>query len=134
MIVLDTNVCITIMRDPDQSDKLVEMLQENGLSFAVISSVSLYELEMGVLGRVGEKQARESLSMLLAGPIRVEPLTDGAARNGAKLNVAARKRGQQLSALDSLIAGHALDLGGTLVTSDVRLAAAMGEVEVVSWR
>lgn len=134
MILLDTNVCITIMRHPDQSETLVRLLLHDGVSFAMISSVSLYELETGVLGRVGEKQARASLTMLLNGPVRVEPLTASAARAGAKLSAAARNRGQQLSALDSLIAGHAVALGATLVTADVRLAQAVEDIEVVSWR
>jgi tRNA(fMet)-specific endonuclease VapC len=134
MILLDTNVCIEIMRDPDQSETLVTLLLHNGVSFAVISSVSLYELEMGVVGRGGEKQARASLIMLLNGPIRVEPLTASAARSGAVLNAAARNQGQQLSALDGLIAGHAVALGATLVTNDARLAAAVSEIEVISWR
>lgn len=134
MILLDTNVCIAIMRDPTQSDKLVLILDDNGDAYAVISSVSLYELEMGVLGRLREKQARQSLIMLLNGPIRVEPLGDAAARCGAQLSEAARNRGQQLSALDALIAGHALALGATLVTNDARLAAAsVGELEVLNW-
>lgn len=135
MIVLDTNVCIEVMRDPNQSEKLVELLARNSVAFAVLSSVSLYELEMGILGRVGEKQARMSLNALLNGPLQVEPLANLAARNAAKLNAAARNRGQQLSALDSLIAGHASALGAMLVTSNARFAAAiMGEVEVVLWR
>lgn len=134
MILLDTNVCIEIMRNPDQSEMLVRLLLYNGVSFAMISSVSLYELEMGVLGRGGEKHARASLAMLLNGPFRVEPLTASAARAGAALNAAARNRGQQLSALDSLIAGHAVALGATLVTADACLAQAVKDIEVVSWR
>lgn len=134
MIVLDTNVCIAIMRDPIQSDTLIAMLQRFDVSNAVISTVSLYELEMGVVGRAGEVQARGSLTMLLAGPISVALLTDEAACAAAQLNAAARKRGLQLASLDSLIAGHALSLGASLVTSDTKLMAALSGVEVISWR
>jgi tRNA(fMet)-specific endonuclease VapC len=134
MFLLDTNVCIAMMRDPNKTLKLTQMLKEAGGADAVISSISRYELEMGVLGRVGEKQARQSLTSLLKGPVRVEALTDTAAREGARLNAHARLRGKELSSLDSLIAGHAIALGATLVTADAKLAEAVSEIEVVNWR
>jgi predicted nucleic acid-binding protein len=70
----------------------------------------------------------------LKGPIVIEPLSEGGARAGATLNAGARRRGQELSTPDSLIAGHAIALGATLVTSDGKLAAAMSEFNVISWR
>jgi tRNA(fMet)-specific endonuclease VapC len=123
-----------MMRDPDETLKLTQMLKEAGGADAIVSSVSVYELEMGVLGRAGEKRARQSLETLIRGPIRIESLTHAAARAGAMLNAAARMHGKELSPLDSLIAGHAAALGVTLVTDDARLAAAVGEIEVVRWR
>jgi tRNA(fMet)-specific endonuclease VapC len=122
------------MRHPDQSNRLLDLLDAYNVQKAVISAVTLYELEMGVIGRRGEKEARASLTQLLSGPVCLMPLSDNAARCAARLNASARARGQELSSLDGLIAGHAMELGATLVTDDARLAMAVGEVDVVRWR
>jgi tRNA(fMet)-specific endonuclease VapC len=134
IVLLDTNVFVTLMRDPMQFRRLNVMLESGRWSTVYMSAVTLFELEMGVLGRQREASARARLSAILAGPIQVIGFDESAARSGALIAAKARANGRQLSAIDALIAGHANILFATLVTDDARLAAAVGEVAAVSWR
>lgn len=132
--LLDTNVYIALMREPIEFQKFAKIIESGQWREVYMSSVTLFELEMGVLGRHGEAIARQRLSALLSGPIAIVPFTNDAAIEAARIATHARQMGRQLSAIDALIAGHANALGATLVTSDAKLAQAVSEIEVVTWR
>ena len=134
IVLLDTNVFVILMRDSTQFRRLNTILETGEWETVYMSSVTLFELEMGVLGRQGEAFARARLSAILSGSIQVVPFDQEAALRGARIASSARVKGRQLSSIDALIAGHALALGATLVTNDARLAAAsVGELEVLNW-
>jgi tRNA(fMet)-specific endonuclease VapC len=134
IVLLDTNVFVTFMRDPVEFRKFSQILETKRWTVVYMSSVSLFELEMGVQGRQGESDSRARLSAILGGPIEIVSFSEKAAVDAAMIATRARATGRQLSAIDALIAGHAAALGVTLVTDDARLAAAVGEIEVVRWR
>jgi predicted nucleic acid-binding protein len=98
-----------------------------------MSSVSLFELEVGVVGRQGEAFARQRLTAILSGPIQVEPFDNRGAITGAQIAAKARFEGKQLSSVDAMIAGHAAVLNAKLVTDDAKLAAALSGVDVIGW-
>jgi tRNA(fMet)-specific endonuclease VapC len=132
--LLDTNVFIALMREPLEFQKFATIMESGQWREVYMSSITLFELEMGVLGRIGEAIARQRLSALLSGPIAIVPFTKDAAIEAARIATQARQMGRQLSAIDALIAGHAIALGATLVTSDAKLAGALDGIEVVNWR
>jgi tRNA(fMet)-specific endonuclease VapC len=131
--LLDTNVCIAVMRDPVQADRLKIFAATDTFEQTAISSITLYELEAGIVGRKGEIAARASLDAFLDGPIYIAKFDDHAARASARLSATVRAKGQQLSAMDTLIAGHAAALDAILITSDDRLRSALPEGRVVGW-
>jgi tRNA(fMet)-specific endonuclease VapC len=134
IVLLDTNVFVTLMREPVEFRKFSKIMETRQWTRVHMSTVSLFELEMGVQGRQGEVDARARLSAILSGPIEIVPFTEKAAVDAAMIATRARATGRQLSAIDALIAGHAAALGVTLVTDDARLVAAVSEIEVVTWR
>jgi tRNA(fMet)-specific endonuclease VapC len=134
ILLLDTNVCIDLIRKSETpvSGAFLNAVAEG--HDLVLSSITVFELELGVV-RAGNKVLEvRALRDLLAEPLRVVNFDAKSSRAAAMLCSKALAQGRQLSAYDALIAGHAIALGATFVTSDARLAAAVSEVEVVSWR
>jgi predicted nucleic acid-binding protein len=134
IVLLDTNVFVTFMREPSEFQRFSGLVQSREWTVVFMSSVTLFELEIGVVGRQSETFARARQSAILSGPIQIKALDDRAALLGAGIAAKARSIGKQLSTADALIAGHAAALNARLVTDDARLAAAVSDIEVVSWR
>jgi tRNA(fMet)-specific endonuclease VapC len=134
MYLLDTNVCIDLIRknDTSVSEGFLSAV-EQGFEL-VISTITQFELELGVRRCGNKAKERAALDYFLAGPLRVIDFNTQASRSASDLCTHALAQGRQLSAYDGLIAGHAIALDAILVTSDTRLAAAVSEVEVISWR
>lgn len=97
--LLDTDICIRILRDP-KCRVALRVAREDGV---VVSAISLAELAQGALALVDAFS--ESVAVL--------PFDADAAR---RFPAARKARGK----FDRLIAAHALALGATLVTHNVR--------------
>jgi tRNA(fMet)-specific endonuclease VapC len=134
IFLLDTNVCIDLIREKDTPVSKAffdAVLRGRKL---VLSSITAYELEMGVI-RGGHKTCDVTATRdFFNGPIESLAFDLPASRAAALLCARLLTEGRQLSAYDGLIAGHAIALGATLVTADTKLAEAVSEIEVVSWR
>jgi tRNA(fMet)-specific endonuclease VapC len=132
--LLDSNVCIDVLRDPFGS------VAQNMASYLgrgdkiVTSRIVQYELELGARCSNRPDEGLAHVSRILSDGILVLDFDAAATQAVAKLSSQLRAKGISLQAYDVLIAGHAIGIGATLVTADARLAEAVGEVEVVSWR
>jgi tRNA(fMet)-specific endonuclease VapC len=134
MLLLDTTVCIDLIRANNAvvATAFVSAI-EQGFDIA-ISGISLFELQLGVLRSGNKAKEIAALKDFLTGPIDIIDFDRNASVTAANLCHRALAQGRQLSAYDGLIAGHAIALSATLVTNDTRLSASITEIDVVNWR
>jgi tRNA(fMet)-specific endonuclease VapC len=132
--LLDSNACIDVLRDPFGS--VAKTLSYHiGMGDKIVTSrIVQYELELGARSSNRPDEGLANVNRLLSDGIIVLDFDGPATQAAAKLTSNLQGKGFNLQAYDALIAGHAIAFGAILITSDVRLAAAVGEIEVVSWR
>jgi tRNA(fMet)-specific endonuclease VapC len=132
--LLDSNVCIDALRDPFGSVARVIADHIAAGHSLLTSSIVQYELEMGARKSAKVENGLASIARFLNDIISVRDFSAQAATRAAILTRNTQIRGISLQAFDALIAGHAIALGATLVTSDAKLAQAIDEIGVVNWR
>lgn len=114
--MLDTNLCIHVIRQPDSPAK--EKFQRHAGELA-ISTVTWHELVHGA-----ERSRRPDYQLQIASDLasRLEVLAFDrpAADHSGHIHAALAKSGQVIGAYDMLIAGHARSLGLTVVTNNLR--------------
>ena len=113
--MLDTNVCIHVLRQPDSL--IADRFKENEASLS-ISAITLHELHFGA-DRSQRPAYQRALTDKLAARLTVFEFGSDAASHSGNIHAALAKSGQLIGAYDMLIAGHARSLGLTVVTSDV---------------
>ncbi len=128
--LIDTNVCIALMRRVDQRvatayEKAVT--DERAIS---LSTVVLFELEYGIARSRHLPQNRERLERFLSLGIAVLPVTRADAVAAAQVRAELERRKQPIGPFDTLIAGQAMARGLTLVTANVR---EFGRVKGLRW-
>ena len=128
--LLDTNMCnYLIKRQPAQT---LVRLQSLDISTVGISSITLSELEYGVSKSSKSEQNKMALVEFLA-PLEILPYDDAAAANYGPLRAFLESQGTPIGPLDTLIAAHALALGCTLVTNNVREFSRVPSLAVENW-
>ncbi len=113
--MLDTNLCIRVLRDRPQSVRARFNAEADGLC---ISTIVLSELLHGAAksdrpiinrGRVEQFAAR----------LAVLPFDDDAAAHAADIRADLEQKGRPIGGYDVLIAGHARSKGLTIITGDL---------------
>lgn len=115
MYLLDTNICISIIREKPAS--VLTHFRKIRPGDVGISVITLCELEYGVENSSNVARNREALDLFVL-PLAVFSLTPPVAEEYGRIRHATRKK--QVSAYDLLIAAHAIQLGLTLVTNNIR--------------
>ncbi len=115
MFLLDTNICIYLIREKPAS--LLKRFRKLKPGEVGISVITLCELEYGVENSSNSARNREALNLFLL-PLMVFTLTASVAYEYGKIRNALRKN--QIGPYNLLIAAHALQLGFTLVTNNLR--------------
>ena len=114
--LLDTNICIYIInRRPPEVFQHFERLAVGDIG---ISSITGAELAYGV-ARSGSARNQQALEKFLV-PLDIVAFDATAMRQYGQLRTRLEKKGTPIGPLDMLIAAHALALGCTLVTSNLR--------------
>ena len=133
--MLDTNsaftsMCIYIIkRKPHQ---VLERLERIEISDVAISSITLAELEYGVVKSSRPEQNRDALSGFLS-PLEILPFDDRAAFQYGKIRTYPESNGQVIGAMDMLIASHAISLSLVLVTNNIREFERIPELQLENW-
>ncbi len=128
--MLDTNMCIYIIkRKPSQVLKKLEGIE---ISDVAISSITLAELEYGVVKSSRPEQNRDALSGFLS-PLEILPFDDRAAFHYGKIRTYLESNGQVIGAMDMLIASHAISLSLVLVTNNIREFERIPELQRENW-
>jgi len=113
--LLDTNLCIRVLRDRPAAVRQRFNLEADGLS---ISSIVLTELLHGAAKSARPVENRNEVEKFAA-RLDVLPFDARAADHAADIRANLERRGQTIGAYDLLIAGHARSLGLVVVTGNL---------------
>lgn len=127
--LLDTDTCIAALRGVPAA---VEYLQRRSPEDCGISSVTAFELHAGVSKARSPATECAKLDRFLAF-VGVSPFDDAAARAAGRIRAELHDAGTPIGPYDVLIAGHAVALGVTLVTGNVRAFRRVRGLQLESW-
>jgi tRNA(fMet)-specific endonuclease VapC len=113
--LLDTNVCIRVLRDRPRNVRERFNLEADSLC---ISAVVLTELLHGAAKSDRPEHHRTEVARFAA-RLDVLPFDDVAADHAADIRAALERKGQPIGGYDVLIAGHARSRGLTVVTGNL---------------
>jgi tRNA(fMet)-specific endonuclease VapC len=114
--MLDTNVCIHVMRHPDSP--IAPRFKAHAGELC-ISTITLHELFHGV-ERSSRPDFQRELTMDLVSRLDVLDFDDAAATQSGNIHATLARSGQLIGSYDMLIAGHARSLGFIIVTGNLR--------------
>ncbi len=127
--MLDTNICIyAIKYRPPEVIAALRAHESAGLG---LSSITAAELYVGV-AKSGAARNLSALEQFLA-PLELADFDRSAAAAYGPLRAALEAAGTPIGPLDTQIAAHALALGVTLVSSNIREFARVPGLRLVNW-
>jgi tRNA(fMet)-specific endonuclease VapC len=129
VILLDTNTCIYIISN--RPSNVLERFRKYKAGEVGISSIAASELAYGV-AKSGSVKNRKALEMFLA-PLQILPFDSQCLWFYADLRASLEKQGQSIGPMDTLIAAHALSIGGTLVTNNVKELVRVPKLKLENW-
>ena len=130
MILLDTNICIYIIKR-----KPAEVLchfQQYHPGDIGISSITLAELQYGVAKSQAQTRNAEALSEFLI-PFEILPFGESATQVYGFIRPLLERQGNILGAMDLLIAAHAVSLDAVLVTNNVKEFERVPDLKLENW-
>ena len=128
--MLDTNICIYAIKH--KPEKVFQKLQTVDPQDVCVSSVTYAELVHGVEKSAAVEKNRLALSMLLAN-IEILDFDVEAADCYGKIRAALEKKGTPIGSLDMMIAGHAMSMGYTVVTNNVKEFSRVPDLRIENW-
>ena len=128
--MLDTNICIYAIKHNPQ--KVIEHLREHAPSDMCISSITYAELCHGVEKSQNKIRNKIALTVLLAN-IKIEPFDASSAENYGLVKAKLEKAGTPIGPLDTMIAGHAMSMGCTVVTNNTKDFSRVDGLIIEDW-
>jgi len=128
--MLDTNVVSHIMQGRDSA--LLQQLTMVPVGQAIISSITLAELEYGLHRKGQPVRLRNALTQVLL-RMDVAPWDQRVATRYGEMCASLEARGINLGDFDMMIAAHAVELGLTLVSRDKAFAQLSPQLRLVVW-
>ncbi|PSC06370.1 VapC toxin family PIN domain ribonuclease [Alsobacter soli] len=113
--MLDTNLCIRVLRDRPASVRERFNREAEGLC---ISTIVLTELMHGAAKSAAPDRNRREVESF-ASRLEVLPFDDAAADHAAEIRATLERMGQMIGGYDVLIAGHARSRGLVVVTANL---------------
>ena len=129
MYLLDTNICVYVIRK--RPEAVYRRLSGAAGETVALSVVTAFELEIGALRSQGRRYSEAVREFLQA--FSVLPLDDSARDAYGRLRTALERQGEVIGALDMLIAAHAMALGATLVTNNVKEFRRVKGLRIENW-
>ena len=130
MIMLDTNICIYVLKA-----RPVSVLEKFEAQEAMhLSSIVYAELWSGI--EKSPKKARgerEDQLIRFLSMLTLHDWDEAAAREYARLHTQLQKNGQMIGNMDLLIAAHAASMGATVVTNNVREFSRIEGLSFENW-
>ena len=129
-MLLDTNICIYVTKRKPVSVR--EKFLSLDFADVGVSSITVAELEYGVYKSQQREKNQEALNEFLRF-LQILPYDEKAAKVYAKVGRELEIKGQVISPMDTLIASHAISLGVTLVTNNVREFSIISDLVWENW-
>ena len=129
-VMLDTNICIYIIKQ--QSQSVLARFRAFQVGDIGISTITLAELEYGAMKSSGPRQNRDSLKEFVA-PLDVASFDSAASEAYGEIRAALEKSGRPIGAMDLLIAAHALSIDARLATNNEREFRRVRRLRVENW-
>jgi tRNA(fMet)-specific endonuclease VapC len=126
--MLDTNMCIYLMKN--QPEEVAKRFAQCYVGDVVMSAITFAELEYGVAAAANPDRERTNLAALTE-DIPVMAFDGAAAAAYGPIRLATREN--KRDHLDKLIAAHAVALGVTLVTNNLRDFARYPGLATENW-
>jgi tRNA(fMet)-specific endonuclease VapC len=126
--MLDTDICIYLLK---QHPLILARFAQHPMSDIGISTITVAELEFGV-AKSGSTRNKKTLASWL--PLLQQPPFDStASRAYGQVRAELELKGTPIGPLDTLIAAHAISLGLTLVTNNVREFQRISGLNIENW-
>ena len=128
--LLDTNICIYLIKR--KPDSVFKRLSKIPLGDVGISTITLAELNYGARKSSNVEKNLSALNQFLI-PFEVFNFDEKATIEYGKIRSQLERQGTPIGPLDTLIAAHAISLGFTLVTNNVREFSRIESLSVENW-
>ena len=128
--MLDTNICIYIIKQKPK--KVIERFRQAQVSEIGISSITLSELEYGVMKSAKPEQNKLALAQFIA-PIEISAYDDVAAEHYGVIRAHLERQGTPIGSLDMLIAAHALSQNSVLITNNESEFKKVSNLKIENW-
>ncbi len=128
--LLDTNICIYLIKKQPQS--VLQKFNTCVVGEIGISAITVAELEYGVYKSLYQSRNQQALKCFLT-PLVVVAFDERVAVVYGKIRAALEKKGTPIGSLDTLIAAHALSLGVTLVTNNIKEFERVPNLNYENW-
>jgi len=126
--MLDTNMCIYLMKN--QPENVARRFAQCHVGDVVMSAITYAELEYGVAASAHPEKEQANLASLVE-DLPVVPFDAAAGLAYGPIRLATRESSKDH--LDKLIAAHAVSLGVTLVTNNVKDFDKYPRVSLENW-
>ncbi len=130
MYLLDTNICIYVMKDSFPS--LTERLLSTDPYQVAISAITIYELEYGAAKSKWGERTRDKLYAFLS-PFSIIPFDAYDAAAAGRLRWLLAKQGSPVGPYDIQIAAQAFARDMTVVTHNVKEFSRIPGLKVEDW-
>ena len=128
--LLDTNICIYIIKK--RPEKVLEKFNTLSLGDVAISSITLAELNYGIMKSTNPKKNQEALDKFLT-PLEILDFDCFATMEYGKIRADLEKNGTPIGPLDTLIAAHAKSQKLTLVTNNEKEFRRIPDLKIENW-
>ncbi len=129
-ILFDSDTCIYLLNN--KSESVRKQFDSLPPGTAAVSVIVVAELRYGVAKSKAKEKNRIALEALLSS-MQIVSFDDAAARVYAEIRADLERKGTPIGPLDTLIAAHAVSLGVTLVTNNLREFQRVPGLKCVSW-
>jgi tRNA(fMet)-specific endonuclease VapC len=130
MILLDTNICIYIIKRKPR--EVLERFQQYRPGDIGISAITLAELQYGIAKSQAQERNAEALAEFLI-PFEILPFDASATQTYGRIRADLEIRGQVIGAMDLMIAAHAVSLNSVLVTNNVKEFGRVSGLKIENW-
>ena len=128
--ILDTNICIYIIKNKPK--KVIIELKRHKPSEICVSAITYAELTYGVEKSMAVEKNRLALALLFSN-IEVLNFDIKAAIHYGKIRAYLEKQGTPIGPLDMMIASHAMSLGYTVVTNNIKEFERVPDLKLENW-
>ncbi len=117
-MIADTSFLIDIMKSDIRVIEKAEEIEKKGITIAV-TSISIFELFVGVALSVKKDQERKKINQILNG-LSIISFDEDSAREAGKIYAQKRKNGSTIEIEDSMIAGICSRRKEILITRNIK--------------